>query len=347
MINFGAPTVAEAMPLAEKAAQEVSQIFPKPIKLEFEKVYFPYLLMNKKRYAGLLWTNPEKYDKLDAKGLETVRRDNCLLVRRVVDTCLRKILIERDVAGSIDYVKNTIADLLQNKLDISMLVITKSLGKSADDADYAAKQAHVELAMRMKKRDAGSAPNVGDRVAYVIIQAAKGAPAYEKSEDPVYVLDHSIPIDTEYYLTNQLSKPLTRIFEPIIPNPQSLLSGDHTRIVCKPTPSAKAGGIMNFAVKKESCLGCKTLISEKDKVPGTPLCKNCGSKENEIFSAKLSELNAHQQVFNQLWTECQRCQGSFHQEVICSNRDCPIFYRRKKVQLDLQTVQESLDRFQW
>jgi len=41
--------------------------FIKPIKLEFEKVYYPYLLMNKKRYAALLWTNPEKYDKMDCK----------------------------------------------------------------------------------------------------------------------------------------------------------------------------------------------------------------------------------------------------------------------------------------
>ena len=58
-----------------------------------------------------------------------------------------------------------------------MLVISKQLGKSADDADYTNKQAHVELAMRMRKRDPGSAPNVGDRVPYVIIQAAKGVPA--------------------------------------------------------------------------------------------------------------------------------------------------------------------------
>jgi DNA polymerase delta subunit 1 len=105
MVNFGAPTVEESMPLAKIAADEVSAIFPNPIKLEFEKVYFPYLLMNKKRYAGLLWTNPDKYDKLDAKGLETVRRDNCLLVRRVVDTCLRKILIERNVQGAIGKIK--------------------------------------------------------------------------------------------------------------------------------------------------------------------------------------------------------------------------------------------------
>lgn len=39
-----------------------------PIKLEFEKVYYPYLLISKKRYAGLLWTNPNKFDKMDTKG---------------------------------------------------------------------------------------------------------------------------------------------------------------------------------------------------------------------------------------------------------------------------------------
>jgi len=55
-----------------------------PIKLEFEKVYCPYLLMNKKRYAGLLWTKPEKWDKIDAKGIETVRRDNCGIVQQTV-----------------------------------------------------------------------------------------------------------------------------------------------------------------------------------------------------------------------------------------------------------------------
>ena len=52
---------------------QITKLFVSPVKLEFEKVYFPFLLMNKKRYAGLYWTNPKKYDKLDAKGIETVR----------------------------------------------------------------------------------------------------------------------------------------------------------------------------------------------------------------------------------------------------------------------------------
>jgi len=94
------------------------------------------------------------------------------------------------------------------------LVITKELTKT--EKEYAAKQAHVVLADKMKKRDPGTAPKLGDRVPYVIIAASKGTPAYAKAEDPIYVLEYNIPIDSQYYLENQLSKPLTRIFEPIL-----------------------------------------------------------------------------------------------------------------------------------
>lgn len=70
MIKFGCPDIETAMKLGAEAAVEVSKQFVNPIKLEFEKVYFPYLLISKKRYAGLYWTKPEKWDKMDAKGIE-------------------------------------------------------------------------------------------------------------------------------------------------------------------------------------------------------------------------------------------------------------------------------------
>ena len=84
----------------------------------------------------------------------------------------------RDPDGAVKYAKQVISDLLCNRIDISQLVITKELAKS----DYAAKQAHVELAAKMKKRDPGTAPKLGDRVPYVIIAAAKNTPAYMKAE---------------------------------------------------------------------------------------------------------------------------------------------------------------------
>ena len=100
MVKFGLKDLKQTMELGEEAANFVSAKFIKPIKLEFEKVYFPYLLINKKRYAGLYWTQPNNYDKMDSKGIETVRRDNCRLVQTVIETILRKILIDQDVDGA-------------------------------------------------------------------------------------------------------------------------------------------------------------------------------------------------------------------------------------------------------
>lgn len=68
MVKFGVKEIEKSMELGKEAAELISRKFVSPIKLEFEKVYYPYLLINKKRYAGLYWTRPEKFDKMDCKG---------------------------------------------------------------------------------------------------------------------------------------------------------------------------------------------------------------------------------------------------------------------------------------
>lgn len=59
------------------------------------------------------------------QGIETVRRDTCLLVRNVIGECLDRILVHRDISGALTYVRETISDLLTNKLDLSLLVLSK------------------------------------------------------------------------------------------------------------------------------------------------------------------------------------------------------------------------------
>ncbi|XP_052020135.1 DNA polymerase delta catalytic subunit isoform X1 [Apodemus sylvaticus] len=340
MCRFGVSSVAEAMSLGREAADWVSSHFPSPIRLEFEKVYFPYLLISKKRYAGLLFSSsPDAHDRMDCKGLEAVRRDNCPLVANLVTSSLRRILVDRDPDGAVAHAKDVISDLLCNRIDISQLVITKELTRAA--ADYAGKQAHVELAERMRKRDPGSAPSLGDRVPYVIISAAKGVAAYMKSEDPLFVLEHSLPIDTQYYLEQQLAKPLLRIFEPILGESRAesvLLRGDHTR--CKTVLTSKVGGLLAFTKRRNCCIGCRSVIDHQGAV-----CKFCQPRESELYQKEVSHLNALEERFSRLWTQCQRCQGSLHEDVICTSRDCPIFYMRKKVRKDLEDQERLLQRF--
>ena len=82
---------------------------------------------------------------MDCKGIETVRRDNCQLVAKLMNDVLQKILIDRNPNGAMDLAKRSISDLFCNRVDISQLVITKELAKT----NYDNKQAHVELANKL------------------------------------------------------------------------------------------------------------------------------------------------------------------------------------------------------
>ena len=62
------------------------------------------------------------------------------------------------------------------------------------------------------------------------LQGPKGAKAFEKAEDPIYALEHNLPIDAQHYLDHHLEQPLMRIFEPIMRNPKDLLHGTAPRL---------------------------------------------------------------------------------------------------------------------
>lgn len=178
-----------------------------------------------------------------------------------------------------------IGDLLQNRIDLSLLVITKGLSKKvADEGDEAGANTYksanlpqVALAEKMRKRDPASAPCIGDRVAYVIIQGTKGSKTYEKSEDPIYALKHNIPIDFTYYIENQIKLPLIRIFEPIFGDAKNtelkLFSGEHTRTKYQPKIQTKGMGMLGSFIKvKEACMACKNPLPPKcDDV----ICAKC------------------------------------------------------------------------
>lgn len=365
MIKFGSNSLEEVMKLGKKASEEITLIFKKPIKLEFEKVYYPYLLMKKKRYAGLIWTKTDKYDRIDMKGLENVRRDNCELVKETLDKLLQLILLDKDGGKkAIDYVKGVISDLVSGKTDISKLIISKTISKKIElNSDvtkknkkiYVSKQAHTELAEKMKKRDEGSAPGVGDRVAYVIVAGAKGTKTYQNSEDPRYVIDNDIPLDYKYYIENQLKKPVLRLLEHVVPNAEGKIFGTilnnliliiiklvGSHIVYKGSTISKNTMIGKFIFKRVLCLGCRGNLNDNNKA----VCDNCISKLPILYSKQRLKVNYYERLHADFWTECQRCQGSLFNQVICQNFDCPIFFKRLKAKKDLTQETNNLIKYE-
>lgn len=53
-------------------------------------------------------------------------------------------------------------------------------------------------------------------------------------------------------------------------------------------------------------------------VVGIAVCKYCKPKESEIYQKEISHLNILEEKFSRLWTQCQRCQGSLHEDVLCT-----------------------------
>ena len=168
----------------------------------------------KKKYALI-----DEKGKLKIRGFETVRRDWCDLVSETLEEILNTILKEQDVKKAVKIVRDKINDIKTGKMNINKLVITKSISKSL--RTYKGIQPHIELVKKMRSRDPGSAPGVGDRVGFVII---KGLQMISKrAEDPEYVKKHGLSPDSKYYIESQLLPPLERVFEALNVNKSDLM----------------------------------------------------------------------------------------------------------------------------
>ena len=106
----------ESFKFGKHASKVLSNLFPEPIKMEFEKVYATFLLMNKKRYAGLIYKELNDIGKLDIKGIECVRRDNFLLLRQMQKELLN-ILLKNDSNLEIPELKRKIVVYINKKLE--------------------------------------------------------------------------------------------------------------------------------------------------------------------------------------------------------------------------------------
>ena len=125
--------------VAPECADRISETFKKPIELEFEKVMYPFILYSKKRYASLFWTNPLKYDYIDFKGIQVVRRDNCVFVRENSKQIFEYIFLNDKVLNynfetvdelietSKDYARDKISKLINGEVPMKELLLSKSL----------------------------------------------------------------------------------------------------------------------------------------------------------------------------------------------------------------------------
>jgi len=196
----------------ELAAEQCTKLFKAPNDLELEKVYCPYFLYSKKRYAAKMYEKKGDavvFKKIDVKGLQVVRRDSCPFVRETLKALLGQVLESSDPLPVIEAARKAAQELMSGQVPIEKLLMSKQLASS-----YKVPMAHVAVRDKIKARAPGSEPQQGDRVSFVIIKG--DGKMYEKAEDPAWVKEKGLEIDYHYYFTNQFKKPVQDLLEPLV-----------------------------------------------------------------------------------------------------------------------------------
>lgn len=91
-------TIKESFQIGSEIASAITAMNPSPVTLKMEKVYQPCFLLTKKRYVGYSYESPEQIEPVfDAKGIETIRRDTCGAVAKIMEQSLRLFFQHQDL----------------------------------------------------------------------------------------------------------------------------------------------------------------------------------------------------------------------------------------------------------
>lgn len=196
-----------------EAGHFITKVLAAPHDFEFDKAFDPLLMFSKKRYAGNMYE--ENADDYVHKymGIALKRRDNAPIVKTIFGGAMKMLLDKRDVIGAFKFVKDKCLELVDGKVSLGQLTVTKSLR-----ADYAnpLSIAHKVLADRITTRDPGNAPAAGDRIGYVYISPKSGqmAPKLQgdRIETPLFIKENKLIPDYKHYIEHQLQNPISQAF---------------------------------------------------------------------------------------------------------------------------------------
>jgi DNA polymerase elongation subunit (family B) len=212
---IGEKALELSIEIAQEATHNVSKFLKQPHDFEYEKTFMPFCLLSKKRYVSIKYELDYKKGKRNEMGIVLKRRDNAPIVKDIYGGVIDILMKEKNIQKAIDFVNNSLQDLVDGKVPIEKLIITKSLRSFYKNPQGVA---HKVLADRIGQREPGNKPTSGDRIPFVYIVTK--APSSKKVkvlqgnkiETPSFIIENNLQIDYSFYITNQIMKPLLQLF---------------------------------------------------------------------------------------------------------------------------------------
>ncbi|KAJ4499668.1 hypothetical protein C8R41DRAFT_33836 [Lentinula lateritia] len=347
-------TREQAFRIGHEIADAVTALNPAPVKLKFEKVYHPCVLMAKKRYVGFKYENvDDKEPVFEAKGIETVRRDGIVAQQKMTENCLKILFRTQDLSKVKEYCYDSWTKILENRAPVQDFIFAKEV-KMGTYSDKGPPPPGVAVAAKRTLLDPGDEPQYGERVPYVIAQGEPGSKLVDRATDPLeFLRNPHTQLDAMYYISRVLIPPLERIFNLVgadVPQWYNEMPKARQIEVASPSKRGRPQVIeldqynMNEHFDRSECLicGCPALQG---------LCTQCRRQPQSTLAGLSNRIRSNEQRLTNTRKVCASCTGTTLDDAVhCQSLDCSWLYARHRAQAKISflgilqdLVQELVD----
>lgn len=217
-IHLKGRTKEQAFEIGNEMAKAITDMNPRPMKLKFEKVYLPCVLLAKKRYVGYKYEHvDQQVPDFDAKGIETVRRDGTPAEQKIEEKALRLLFETADLSQIKEYFQRQCNKIMRGQVSIQDFCFAKEvkLGTYSDRNGVGPAPPGALISTKKMLADPRAEPQYGERVLYVVVTGAPGARLADRCVPPEDMLSPAgahLRLDADYYISKNLIPPLERIF---------------------------------------------------------------------------------------------------------------------------------------
>lgn len=328
-------TKDQAFDIGNEIAKTVTDMNPRPVKLKFEKVYHPCVLLAKKRYVGYKYESKEQVKPdFDAKGIETVRRDGTPAEQMIEEKALKILFETADLSQVKSYFQKQCEKIMRGAVSIQDFSFAREV-KLGTYSDRGPPPPGALISTRKMLEDARAEPQYGERVPYVVVSGAPGARLIDRCVAPEDLLSNShLQLDSEYYISKNLIPPLERIFNLVGANIRQWYDEmPKVQRIHRVDPMACGGKTMfgkktlESYMKAAACVVC----GSKANIEGSSICAKCQKNVPASLLKLQTQLNREERKLTDVTKICQSCAGlSPLDSVPCDSKDCPVFYTRMK-----------------
>ncbi|KAI9260852.1 hypothetical protein EDC94DRAFT_519975 [Helicostylum pulchrum] len=353
-VYFPGKTKDEAFILGNEIADTITKQNRAPIKLKFEKVYLPAVLLTKKRYVGFKYENQADTEPIfEAKGIETVRRDGIAATQKILESCLKILFRTQDMSELKEYLYHQWTKILSNRVLLQEFIISKEVRMGSYSGRGGPNGA--QIAQAQMDTDTRAEPQYGERVPYVVVYRGPKAKLKEKVVRPEAVLaDNALKLDAEYYIRKQIIPPLNRVFNLMGVDIESWYDAMPRSQKAEALALARTDQFQNRKITRidqyyasSHCIVCRQ-ITENGK-SNTLICEQCQSKPYDTVFTLTTRQRQAQKKFQSILQTCQDCctissldamtvQEGECVDVPCVSLDCPIYYKRCKAKEDVKAT---------